>query len=75
MERKRNNLFVKIDLPINSGDKIQLYSIDGKVLLEKNLNDGDELIEMNVENFANGIYIMQLTVNQGVVTKRVIIQE
>ncbi|MFK8006799.1 MAG: T9SS type A sorting domain-containing protein [Saprospiraceae bacterium] len=66
-------LFVKMDLPIESGDKIQLYSIDGKVLLEKTLNDGDELIEMNVANFTNGIYIMQLTVNQGVITKRVII--
>lgn len=65
-------LFVKMDLPIQSGDKIQLYSIDGKVLLEKNLNDGDELIEMNLRNFNNGIYIMQLTVEQGVVTKRVI---
>jgi hypothetical protein len=68
-------LFVKMDLPINSGNKIQLYSIDGKVLLEKNLNDGDELMELNVANFTNGIYIMQLTVNQGVVTKRVIIQD
>jgi len=68
-------LFVKMDLPIQSGDKIQLYSIDGKVLLEKNINDGDELIEMNIANFANGIYIMQLTVNQGVVTKRVIVQD
>ena len=68
-------LFVKMDLPIQSGDKIQLYSIDGKVLLEKNLNDGDELIEMNLANFTNGIYIMQLTLNQGVVTKRVIIQD
>jgi len=62
-----------MDLPIESGDKIQLYSIDGKVLLEKNLNAGDELIELNVENFNDGIYIMQLTVDQGVVTKRVIV--
>ncbi len=68
-------LFVKMDLPIETGDRIQLYSIDGKVLLEKYLNDGDELIEMNVANFTNGIYIMQLTLNQGVVTKRVIVRD
>jgi len=67
-------LFVKMDLPIESGDKVQLYSIDGKVLLEKTLAAGEALIELNVENFNNGIYIMQLTVNQGVVTKRVIVE-
>ncbi|MFK7772937.1 MAG: T9SS type A sorting domain-containing protein [Saprospiraceae bacterium] len=68
-------LFVKMDLPITTGDRIQFYSIDGKVLLEKNLNDGDELVELNVSNFTNGIYIMQLTVNEGVITKRVIVQD
>ncbi len=67
-------LFIKMDLPIEAGDRIQLSSIDGKVLLEKSLNSGDELIEMNVKNFTNGIYIMQLTVNQSIITKRVIIQ-
>ncbi len=71
----RDVLFVKMDLPIELGDKIQLCSIDGKILLEKNLNDGDGLIKMNIENFTKGIYIMRLTINQGVVTKRVIVSE
>lgn len=67
-------LFLEIDLPIEFGNKIQLSSIDGKVLLEKILNNGEALIEMNIRDFASGVYLIQLTVNQGVITKKVIVK-
>lgn len=68
-------LLVKMDLPIKTGDKIELLSMDGKILLENNLSAGDELVEINVSNFTAGIYIMQLTMNQGVVSKRVVVKD
>jgi len=68
-------LFVKMDIPVTSGNQVQFYSLDGKLLLEKNLNNSEQSVELNLSDFNNGIYLMQLTVDQGVVTKRITIQK
>ena len=68
-------LFVKMDVPVANGNRVQFYTLDGKLLLEKNLNNGEQAVELNLSNFNNGLYLMQLTVNQGVVTKRISVQK
>ncbi len=68
-------LFVKMDIPVASGNRVQFYSLDGKLLLEKNLTYGEQVVELNLSDFNNGIYLIQLTVDQGVVTKRISIQK
>lgn len=68
-------IFVKMDVPVTSGNSVQFYSLDGKLLLEKNLDNGEQVSEFNLSDFSNGIYLMQLTMDQGVVTKRITIQK
>ncbi len=70
-----DNIFVNMDLPIQSGNTIQVYSISGKLLLEKTLNVGQQQLELNLSDFSNGVYLLQLTVNEGVVTKRITVQK
>ena len=63
-------LFVNIDLPTLENTEIQLFNLDGKLLLNK-ISASQNQIELNVSNFANGIYILKLTIDNEIVTKRV----
>ena len=64
-------LFVNIDLPTTEDTEIQLFNLNGKVLLNKNTSASQNQIELNVSNFANGIYILKITIGDEIVTKRV----
>ena len=66
-----DQLFVNIDLPSIENTEIQLFNLDGRLLLNKNISASQNQIELNVSNFANGIYILKITINDEIVTKRV----
>ncbi len=38
---------------------LQLFSLTGKVLLKKEVSDHNGLLEIDVRNLANGIYILK----------------
>jgi hypothetical protein len=52
-------------------DKVALLSVLGQTVLTKNI-DGQEA-QMNVSGFVSGIYILQITMNGQIITKKVFI--
>ncbi|HFC00670.1 MAG TPA: T9SS type A sorting domain-containing protein [Phaeodactylibacter sp.] len=75
-------LFVKMDLPVNEGDKIRVFSLNGNQVsashtggLEKILKANEHLVKLNLSDFANGVYVVQLIINEAVVTKRIVVNK
>ena len=66
-----DQLFVNIDLPLSKDTEIQLFNLDGKVLLNNSIAASQNQIELNVSSFASGIYILKITIDNEIVTKRV----
>ena len=66
-------LFVNIDLPTIEDTQIQLFNLDGKLLLNNNISASQNQIELNVSNFANGIYVLKIAIGDDIVTKRVVV--
>jgi C1A family cysteine protease len=56
--------------------RLQLYSIDGKLVYEKNLNDihSGKTIDLNLPNTDTGIYFLQLQTEEHTGTKKIIVQ-
>jgi len=66
-----NQLFVNIDLPSLENTEIQIFNLDGKLLLDNQFSSPQNQIELNVSNFASGIYILKITLDDEIVTKRI----
>lgn len=60
-----------------SGDFIlNVYSITGQLMTRKNVNlrTGDNTVEVDMNDFVKGIYTIQLTDNERVITKKIVKQ-
>ncbi len=59
-----SNSSIEILLNNNSFDKIEIVSIDGKKVYESAIESSNKL-QVDVSNFANGLYIVTVTVSEG----------
>ncbi|MFK7774315.1 MAG: T9SS type A sorting domain-containing protein [Saprospiraceae bacterium] len=59
----------------NTFTKISLWSIDGRLLLEERINGADAALNLDVSRISNGIYFLQLSGNQKLISEKVIIQK
>ena len=68
------DLFVQLDFPVKAGNRIQVFALDGQLVLEQNLNDGEQLINLDLNRFNSGVYILKMTAEENVLTKRIVVQ-
>lgn len=60
--------------PVNEEIIVHIFSVQGKLLAEKIVNNSQDLIQMQTSRFANGIYFVQVRTEGQMMTERVTIQ-
>ncbi|MCB2207903.1 MAG: T9SS type A sorting domain-containing protein [Bacteroidetes bacterium] len=58
-----------------NGGTIEIYDVNGRILIEKHIPPGNETIEIDVSSFEGGIYFCKLITEKGNATKKLIIQK
>ena len=69
------NNIIHIKLGDEKYNNLELIDISGKMLQSLSIQDDTEVIQMNIENVANGIYWVRLSGNQYSVTKKVVVKK
>jgi hypothetical protein len=54
---------------------VEVYDLNGRKLLEKNIPKGNETIEVDVGSLKSGVYFFRLISENKSVTKKIIIQK
>jgi len=62
-------LQIKLDREIAENAKVEIFTINGMCIFANTSNSTNN-ISVNVENFANGIYILKITTSKGVANKK-----
>jgi len=57
-----------------SGASLELFGVDGRKLLEKQIPKGSEEISVDVRSLHSGLYFVRLTVDNKTVTKKLLIE-
>ena len=52
---------------------LELYDVLGKRVVYRELN-ADRLINMNVNRFEKGMYVLKIQTDQGVLSKRIVVE-
>ena len=71
---------IKLSLPIGfvkSADKIEqitLFDLSGKMLMQQNYSAGKNEVKLSLQQFADGLYFMQVKSDRAVRTAKVVIQ-
>ncbi|MCX6245844.1 MAG: C10 family peptidase [Bacteroidetes bacterium] len=70
-----DQLSVRLSVPTKKDLKIELLGVDGKVQLSVNFiaEKGTTSAILDVSGFSSGIYILRITGDEGVITKKVVI--
>lgn len=69
----RNQLQVKLDTPLTTPTTLRLRTVDGKELMARTYDTFQEAT-VDVATFPNGIYMLELRTEQGVSTRKVVVQ-
>ena len=67
-------LFIKSSAPLNEQIEINVFSIDGKRLLEKTMGQGTNSTSLDLTGYPSGIYVVRLASGSMVVAKRVVVE-
>jgi len=66
---------ISLNISTNFGlRQIEVLDINGKTVINKQLNNQNEQISINTKNLKSGIYLIKLTGKNAVLTKKIIIQ-
>lgn len=65
---------INIRLKPNTSLKIQFYDISGRMILEKPIENGNESIELNANDFKPGCYFYSVISDEKTITKKMIVQ-
>ncbi|PLX12156.1 MAG: hypothetical protein C0597_13870 [Marinilabiliales bacterium] len=68
------NLNINLNLQDNSNTIIGIYNISGQLVKEwnkGNMNSGNQVINLNLENIEAGLYIVSLRIGEDFVTKKI----
>ncbi len=70
-------LVLAVSVQQNIKTTVQVMSVDGKVLLQQNVtfNTGNNLLNMDVTRVPSGVYMVQVQLKDGLVTKKFIRQQ
>lgn len=64
---------LNIDLGDLNGELLELYDVLGKQVLSQKLQS-DRMIELSVNSFEKGMYLMKIQTEQGIVSKRIVVK-
>ncbi|MGJ8744487.1 T9SS type A sorting domain-containing protein [Polaribacter sp.] len=70
----KKELNVSISDKLNSNAILELYSIDGKRLIQKSYKDSKQDLTLNVGNISSGIYLLKIIIGNTIKSKKVIIE-
>ncbi|NOX86396.1 MAG: T9SS type A sorting domain-containing protein [Chlorobi bacterium] len=69
-----NNEFGVRSPELKLGATLEVYDINGRKLLEKHIPAGNERVKVNVSNLQSGMYFCRITTEEGIVTKKVMVE-
>ncbi len=69
-----STLVLAVNVPQNTKTYVQVLSVDGKLMMKENisLTAGSNLVNLNVSNVPTGIYLLQVQLNDEIVTRKFI---
>jgi hypothetical protein len=69
----QNNLNIKFYIAQNSSAKIEVFSIDGKLMYSENrdLSAGDQNLDLSLVNLMNGSYVLNIETEVGTIRKKI----
>lgn len=72
-----STLVLAVSVQQSTKTTVQLMSVDGKILLQQkvNFNTGNNLVNLDVSYMPSGVYMVQLQLNNEMVTKKFIRQQ
>jgi len=67
----KNELYIS---SINSSlsNKVEMFNLSGKLLMQKSFDSGNENIAFNISNLHAGVYLLKLSNNAGTTTHQII---
>jgi Secretion system C-terminal sorting domain len=69
----RNSNMLNVKFALNMSAKINVYSLNGKLVLRDQLNNS-KFKDINISNLSNGIYLLRLETDNSSITKKFIVQ-
>ena len=71
-----NTLVLSVSVQQNLKTNVQVMGVDGKILVQQNISlaSGMNTVSLNISNVPSGIYLVQVQLNDGFVTKKFIKQ-
>ena len=68
-------VFIKIEKNNNAATSLRLVGLDGRLLKQKDLEFSNGVIDFDVSEFPNGIYLLQVQTEDTQVVRKLILQE
>jgi Secretion system C-terminal sorting domain len=69
----RNSNVLNVKFALNMSAKINVYSLNGKLVLRDQLNNS-KFKDINISNLSNGIFLLRLETDNASITKKFIVQ-
>lgn len=63
---------VHIDLTGINSQRVEVYELTGKMIY--NIDNPSDILQVNMANYSNGLYLIKVITNEGVITQKVIKQ-
>ena len=68
-----NKLFVRIDNKVNENGILKIINLQGEIIKQINVKTGDKEIEIDIEEFSKGIYIINLNSGSLFETEKIVV--
>lgn len=69
-----NILFIGFEKPMNEKIDVQVFNAQGQLVQNRSFDNVNELLELNTQNFASGVYFIQILTEEKTMVERVTIQ-
>ena len=66
-----DEIYLQISEELNNDANIRIYNLTGSLLIEKTLPAYSQTININLENFATGMYILELQTADKIITQKI----
>jgi len=70
-----SNSQIKIENLNNAFTKISIWNINGQLVFEKNIEESDSSLELDIKDIANGLYFLHFSNGQKLIVEKIVIQK
>ena len=67
-------LFIGFEKSIQENIQVQIFNAQGQLVRDRSFNNVDQLLQINTQQFANGVYFVQVSTKEKTMIERVTIQ-